>query len=153
MAFCSEVEDVVSMRYVDNCWFPSVFGTRPPKPKSRNLARNCSEDECVSCNALLESQMFMTGNSLSLTVVASLLQKYNIDPKLIGCLEVGSETVIDKSKSIKTWLMQIFEVRPLRHRLCKLHIHKKKEWRGCTPPNPKLQRGISSFCQAHFSFT
>jgi 3-hydroxy-3-methylglutaryl CoA synthase len=25
-------------------------------------------------------------------------------------LEVGSETVIDKSKSIKTWLMQIFEV-------------------------------------------
>ncbi|CAL5004897.1 unnamed protein product [Urochloa decumbens] len=48
--------------------------------------------------------------SMSLTVVASLLQKYNIDPKLIGRLEVGSETVIDKSKSIKTWLMQIFEV-------------------------------------------
>ncbi|KAL6845982.1 hypothetical protein ACP4OV_023430 [Aristida adscensionis] len=47
--------------------------------------------------------------SMSLTVVTSLLQKYNIDPKLIGRLEVGSETVIDKSKSIKTWLMQIFE--------------------------------------------
>ncbi|CAD6245761.1 unnamed protein product [Miscanthus lutarioriparius] len=47
--------------------------------------------------------------SMSLTVVASLLQKYNNDPKLIGRLEVGSETVIDKSKSIKTWLMQIFE--------------------------------------------
>ncbi|XP_012702557.1 hydroxymethylglutaryl-CoA synthase isoform X1 [Setaria italica] len=47
--------------------------------------------------------------SMSLTVVASLLQKYNVDPKLIGRLEVGSETVIDKSKSIKTWLMQIFE--------------------------------------------
>jgi len=46
----------------------------------------------------------------SLTVVNSLLKKYNIDPKLIGRLEVGSETVIDKSKSIKTWLMQIFEV-------------------------------------------
>jgi hydroxymethylglutaryl-CoA synthase len=45
-----------------------------------------------------------------LTVVKSLLEKYNIDPKLIGRLEVGSETVIDKSKSIKTWLMQIFEV-------------------------------------------
>lgn len=29
---------------------------------------------------------------------------------MIGRLEVGSETVIDKSKSIKTWLMQIFEV-------------------------------------------
>jgi len=47
--------------------------------------------------------------SMSLTVVNSLLKKYNVDPKLIGRLEVGSETVIDKSKSIKTWLMQIFE--------------------------------------------
>ncbi|KAJ0967068.1 hypothetical protein J5N97_023985 [Dioscorea zingiberensis] len=47
--------------------------------------------------------------SMSLTVVTSLLEKYNIDPRQIGRLEVGSETVIDKSKSIKTWLMQIFE--------------------------------------------
>lgn len=69
----------------------------------------------------------MTRNSLSLTVVASLLQKYNNDPKLIGRLEVGSETVIDKSKSIKTWLMQIFEVCPLRHRLCKLQKKKGTE--------------------------
>nr|AHF81873.1 hydroxymethylglutaryl coenzyme A synthase [Narcissus tazetta] len=47
--------------------------------------------------------------SMSLTVVTSLLEKYQIDPKMIGRLEVGTETVIDKSKSIKTWLMQIFE--------------------------------------------
>ncbi|KAK7309003.1 hypothetical protein RJT34_05397 [Clitoria ternatea] len=47
--------------------------------------------------------------SMSLTVVSSLLEKYEIDPKQIGRLEVGSETVIDKSKSIKTFLMQIFE--------------------------------------------
>nr|XP_010940908.1 hydroxymethylglutaryl-CoA synthase isoform X2 [Elaeis guineensis] len=47
--------------------------------------------------------------SMSLTVITSLLEKYQIDPKQIGRLEVGSETVIDKSKSIKTWLMQIFE--------------------------------------------
>ncbi|XP_073011693.1 hydroxymethylglutaryl-CoA synthase [Typha latifolia] len=47
--------------------------------------------------------------SMSLTVVNSLLKKYQIDPRQIGRLEVGSETVIDKSKSIKTWLMQIFE--------------------------------------------
>ncbi|KAG4168340.1 hypothetical protein ERO13_A12G017100v2 [Gossypium hirsutum] len=47
--------------------------------------------------------------SMSLTAVTSLLAKYKIDPKQIGRLEVGSETVIDKSKSIKT-LMQIFEV-------------------------------------------
>ncbi|KAM7256194.1 hypothetical protein ACFE04_011935 [Oxalis oulophora] len=47
--------------------------------------------------------------SMSLTVVSTLLHKYNVDPKQIGRLEVGSETVIDKSKSIKTFLMQIFE--------------------------------------------
>uniref|UniRef100_A0A5B6Z923 Hydroxymethylglutaryl-CoA synthase n=1 Tax=Davidia involucrata TaxID=16924 RepID=A0A5B6Z923_DAVIN len=47
--------------------------------------------------------------SMSLTAVTSLLEKYGIDPKEIGRLEVGSETVIDKSKSIKTFLMQIFE--------------------------------------------
>ncbi|XP_047337799.1 hydroxymethylglutaryl-CoA synthase [Impatiens glandulifera] len=47
--------------------------------------------------------------SMSLTAVSSLLEKYGIDPKQIGRLEVGSETVIDKSKSIKTFLMQIFE--------------------------------------------
>ncbi|KDO63606.1 hypothetical protein CISIN_1g012353mg [Citrus sinensis] len=47
--------------------------------------------------------------SMSLTAVTNLLEKYKIDPKQIGRLEVGSETVIDKSKSIKTFLMQIFE--------------------------------------------
>lgn len=53
---------------------------------------------------LIDSSIF------SLTVVTSLLEKYGIDPKQIGRLEVGSETVIDKSKSIKTFLMPIFEV-------------------------------------------
>ncbi|GMH28882.1 hypothetical protein Nepgr_030725 [Nepenthes gracilis] len=47
--------------------------------------------------------------SMSLTAITSLLEKYEIDPKNIGRLEVGSETVLDKSKSIKTFLMQIFE--------------------------------------------
>ncbi|KAJ8421784.1 LOW QUALITY PROTEIN: hypothetical protein Cgig2_021722 [Carnegiea gigantea] len=47
--------------------------------------------------------------SMSLTAVNSLLEKYQIDPKQIGRLEVGSETILDKSKSIKTFLMQIFE--------------------------------------------
>lgn len=56
------------------------------------------------------SLIFIFDLLFSLTVVESLLQKYEVDPKQIGRLEVGSETVIDKSKSIKTWLMRIFEV-------------------------------------------
>ena len=48
-------------------------------------------------------------NSLCLTVVKGLLEKNKIDPQNVGRLEVGSETLIDKSKSIKTVLMQLFE--------------------------------------------
>ncbi|BBN09784.1 hydroxymethylglutaryl-CoA synthase [Marchantia polymorpha subsp. ruderalis] len=47
--------------------------------------------------------------SMSLTVVKSLMEKYGVSPNSIGRLEVGSETVIDKSKSIKTNLMELFE--------------------------------------------
>jgi hydroxymethylglutaryl-CoA synthase len=47
-------------------------------------------------------------NSLCLTVVHSLLEKYNIDPALVGRLEVGTETLVDKSKSTKTLLMDLF---------------------------------------------
>ena len=48
-------------------------------------------------------------NSLCLTVVKGLLEKNRIDAKDVGRLEVGTETIIDKSKSIKTVLMQLFE--------------------------------------------
>ena len=46
--------------------------------------------------------------SIGMTCVANLLKKYQIDPKTVGRLEVGSETLIDKSKSLKTFLMQLF---------------------------------------------
>ncbi|GKY98380.1 hypothetical protein MPSEU_000795600 [Mayamaea pseudoterrestris] len=48
-------------------------------------------------------------NSLCLTVVQSLLEKYDIDPDSIGRLEVGTETLVDKSKSTKTVLMSLFD--------------------------------------------
>ena len=47
--------------------------------------------------------------SFALTTVSSLLGKYSIDPKSIGRLEVGTETLLDKSKSVKSVLMQLFE--------------------------------------------
>ena len=46
--------------------------------------------------------------SMALTTVSSLLRKYSIDPKSIGRLEVGTETLLDKSKSCKSVLMQLF---------------------------------------------
>lgn len=50
--------------------------------------------------------------SLALTTVSSLLRKYSIDPKTIGRLEVGTETLLDKSKSCKSVLMQLFSDNP-----------------------------------------
>ncbi len=47
--------------------------------------------------------------SLTLTTVSSLFKKYDIDPATIGRLEVGTETLLDKSKSVKSVLMQLFE--------------------------------------------
>ncbi|XP_055374113.1 hydroxymethylglutaryl-CoA synthase 1 [Condylostylus longicornis] len=47
-------------------------------------------------------------NSLCLTVVNRLLERNHIKPTSIGRLEVGTETIIDKSKSVKSVLMQLF---------------------------------------------
>lgn len=47
--------------------------------------------------------------SMALTTLSSLLREYQIDPMSIGRLEVGTETILDKSKSVKTVLMQLFE--------------------------------------------
>ncbi|XP_053689435.1 uncharacterized protein LOC128738381 [Sabethes cyaneus] len=48
-------------------------------------------------------------NSLCLTVANNLLERHQIPHARIGRLEVGTETLVDKSKSVKTMLMQLFE--------------------------------------------
>lgn len=47
-------------------------------------------------------------NSFLLTVTKSLMDKYQIDPRSIGRIDVGTESIIDKSKSVKTLLMDLF---------------------------------------------
>jgi len=47
-------------------------------------------------------------NSFALNAVSGLLEKFNIDPMSIGRIDVGTETIIDKSKSVKTTLMDLF---------------------------------------------
>ena len=54
--------------------------------------------------------MALTGNNNIITkVTKNLMEKYNVNPTNVGRLEVGTETFIDKSKSTKTVLMQLFE--------------------------------------------
>jgi len=47
-------------------------------------------------------------NSLCLTVVSRLLRKTGTKLTSIGRLEVGTETIVDKSKSVKSVLMKLF---------------------------------------------
>ena len=47
-------------------------------------------------------------NSISMTCLKNLMQKYSVDPKQVGRLEVGTETLLDKSKSLKTQMMSLF---------------------------------------------
>src|SRR5271163_3423558 len=46
--------------------------------------------------------------SIALTSVKTFMAQYDIDPHSIGRLEVGTETILDKAKSIKSVLMQLF---------------------------------------------
>lgn len=48
-------------------------------------------------------------NSLCLTALTKLMEKTQVGYENIGRLEVGTETIIDKSKSVKSVLMQLFE--------------------------------------------
>jgi hydroxymethylglutaryl-CoA synthase len=48
-------------------------------------------------------------NSICLTVLEKLLKRNQINRKMVGRLEVGTETFLDKSKSIKTYLMDFFK--------------------------------------------
>ena len=46
--------------------------------------------------------------SMMLTATRDLLEEAQIDPSEVGRLEVGTETLVDKSKSTKTSLMRLF---------------------------------------------
>ncbi|KAK1524051.1 hydroxymethylglutaryl-CoA synthase [Colletotrichum costaricense] len=48
-------------------------------------------------------------SSMALTAISSLMRKYDINPNSIGRLEVGTESLVDKAKSVKTVLTQLFE--------------------------------------------
>ena len=48
-------------------------------------------------------------NSMCLTVLDKLINKINISLNQISRIEVGTETIIDKSKSVKTHLMELFK--------------------------------------------
>lgn len=88
-------------------YFPSTYVTQEDLE-----AANCVSKGKYTVG-LGQDAMAFTGdrediNSICLTVVQSLLEKYSISPRDIGRLEVGTESLVDKSKSTKTVLMSLF---------------------------------------------
>lgn len=72
----------------------------------------CNDREDIHSLCLTGALTFVEGpgmNRLNVLVVRSLMDKYKISYSDIGRLEVGTETIIDKSKSVKSVLMQLFE--------------------------------------------
>ena len=46
---------------------------------------------------------------MSLTCLKNLMHKYHVSPTQVGRLEVGTQTMLDKAKSLKTVLMSLFQ--------------------------------------------
>lgn len=88
-------------------YFPSTYVAQ----EDMEVANGVSQGKYTI--GLGQDAMAFTGdrediNSVCLSVVQSLMEKYSIDPNEIGRLEVGTESLVDKSKSTKTVLMSLF---------------------------------------------
>jgi hydroxymethylglutaryl-CoA synthase len=89
-------------------YFPSLYVAQTDMERANGVS------EGKYTIGLGQDAMAFTGdrediNSISLTVVQSLLEKYRIGTDEVGRLEVGTESLVDKSKSTKTVLMSLFE--------------------------------------------
>eukprot|EP01035_Chromulina_nebulosa_P017485 gene17485-23038_t len=89
-------------------YFPNTYVLQEELEKSNNVSNG------KYTIGLGQTAMSFTGdrediNSVCLSVVKSLLEKYDISSNEVGRLEVGTESLIDKSKSTKTVLMSLFE--------------------------------------------
>lgn len=73
------------------------------------MALRCSSSaRMIQCSIADDFRCQIDIYSLALTAVSKLIKNYNIDANSIGRLEVGTETLLDKSKSVKSVLMQLF---------------------------------------------
>jgi len=91
-------------------YFPSTYVAQEELEKCDGVApgkytKGLGQDAMAVCDSREDI------NSICLTVVHSIMEKYDIPWDQIGRLEVGTETLVDKSKSVKSTIMQLFEAR------------------------------------------
>ena len=68
-------------------------------------------DDCEDISSFAVNGMYTYANSLITKLylaVDSLLKKYNIDRRSIGRIEVGTQTIISRGRSVKSYLMDLF---------------------------------------------
>ncbi|GMT08627.1 hypothetical protein PENTCL1PPCAC_30801, partial [Pristionchus entomophagus] len=91
-----------------SCYFPASFVRQEALEKAHGHKEpgkytiGLGQTEMAFCSDKEDSV------SLALTVTQMLLDEYEIDPSSVGFLGVASETLVDKSKSIKSALMPLF---------------------------------------------
>jgi len=87
--------------------FPSTFVSQSSLEQFDGVSQNkytlgLGQEQMAFCGPKEDT------TSLMMTAVSELLSRYNLTAKDIGRLEVGTESLVDKSKSAKTSLMQLF---------------------------------------------
>lgn len=92
------IETYIPVWYVEQTELEQYDGVSAGK-----YTKGLGQDRMTFCNDREDI------NSLCMTVTQNLLERNGVSPKEIGRLEVGTETIIDKSKSVKTVLMQLFK--------------------------------------------
>ncbi|GMR59759.1 hypothetical protein PMAYCL1PPCAC_29954 [Pristionchus mayeri] len=90
-----------------SCYFPKTFVKQNELEKANGIAAGkytigLGQTEMAFCSDKEDSV------SLALNATQMLLDEYQIDPSSVGFLAVGSETLVDKSKSIMSALMPLF---------------------------------------------
>ena len=88
-------------------YFPNTFVNQEKLESYDGVSKGKYTIGLGQCNMSITNDREDTV-SMALTVTKSLLNDYNIDPKIIGRLDVGTESSIDKSKSVKSNLMRLF---------------------------------------------
>ncbi|KAL0220122.1 hypothetical protein P9112_005775 [Eukaryota sp. TZLM1-RC] len=89
-------------------YFPNLFVSQTDLEQYHNISPG------KLTKGLGQLEMGFTGdredvNSISLSVVSKLLSTHSISPSQIGRISVGTESTVDKSKSVKSVLMRLFK--------------------------------------------
>ena len=125
-----------------DCYFPRGYVAQADLEKSDGVSQGKYTIGLGQTNMSFSSDREDI-NSVCLSVVQRLLDQHGILPTDIGRVEVGTETLVDKSKSTKTVLMDLFKAYV---QLGTLHFLEISALRGtcCPAPPPSSSASLAA---------